>query len=420
MKVGILGGTFDPIHSGHIRIALTAKEQFGLDKMWIMPARIPPHKQREFITDDVHRLMMIELSIPDESLEMNVMEFGREGKSYTSDTLSMLANEHPDGEWYYVMGQDSLKDFPKWHEPDTIASLAKIPVAVREEQESGFLQLLEERNRQYNGVFLPLSMKYQPVSSTMLRGMIHEGEDTELIAPRAMAYIRRFGLYGRKATAIREETFKQFGQFRELLEQKLSPHRLSHSIGVAHLAADFMQEYEERHGTEPSADGFYDSVQQTYIAGLLHDCAKYVGHENYATMCDSFGIPVTDEERSMQELLHAKVGCYLAEHEYGITDPVILSAIGKHCIGDENMSEIDLAVFTADFCEPFREHRPLGCSLHSIRMTGYENLTKAALMAIDCTVRYIRSMDWDLDSKTIDVRNSLNNKLRAECGERNE
>ena len=419
MKVGILGGTFDPIHSGHIKIALKAKEQFGLDMMWIMPARIPPHKQLEFITDDVHRLMMIELSIPDESLEMNVMEFGREGKSYTSDTLSMLTAEHPDGELYYVMGQDSLFDFPTWHEPDTIARLAKIPVAVRAENEDGFRRLLSERNEQYNNVFIPLEMQYQPVSSTMLRQMIHEGRETDLIAPRALRYIDRFGLYGRKATAIRPETFELYNTFVKLLATKLSAHRLSHCIGVAHLAADFMQEYEERHGNVPSEDGFYDTVQQTFLAGLMHDCAKYIAHDGYASTCDELGIPVTEEERSVQEVLHAKVGKYLAEHEYGIEDPVILSAIEKHCVGDVDMSAVDLAVFTADFCEPFRDHRPLCCTLHSIRMMGYENLVKAALTAIDCTVQYVRTMGWTLDRKTIDVMDSLNNKLREESGERN-
>ena len=414
MKVGILGGTFDPIHRGHIMIAQAAKEQFGLDMMWIMPARIPPHKQREFITDDIHRLMMIELSIPDESLEMNVMEFARPGKSFTSDTLSMLVAEHPDGELYYVMGQDSLQDFPKWHEPETIANLAKIPVAVRDADEEGFRQLLEERNRQYHDAFFPLNMGYQPVSSTMLRKMIRSGEDTDLIAPKALIYIRRFGLYGQKATAIRTETFDRFHRYVELLSKKLSAHRLSHCIGVAHLAADFMQEYEERHGTVPSADGLYDSVQQTYLAGLLHDCAKFIPHDEYVSVCEQYGIPVTEDERSVPEVLHAKVGRYLAEHEYGIEDTIILSAIEKHCVGDVDMNAVDLAVFTADFCEPFRDHRPLGCTLHSIRMLGYENLIQAALKAIDCTVLYVRTMGWTLDNRTIDVIESLNNKLREE------
>ena len=412
-RVGILGGTFDPIHKGHIGLALAAKEQFNLDMMWIMPTHISPHKQRESVTEDIHRLMMIERSLPDESLEMNVMEFAREGKSFTSDTLTALHREHPDGEWYYVMGEDSLRDFPRWHEPQTIASVARIPVAIREEDESRFARLLEERNRQYNNAFLPLKVAYLPVSSTMLRSMLRNGEATDLITEGALSYIRRFGLYGLESTAIRPETMRRYRELVAQLSKKLSGHRISHCIGVAHLAADFMQEHEENAGNPASADGFYNSVQQAFLAGILHDCAKYIPYREYESICVQNNISVSVSESVSPELLHAKVGAFFAKHEYGINDPVILNAILKHCTGDVDMNPVELAVFTADFCEPFRDHRPLNHSLHSIRMEGYKDLTKAAWMATDCTIQYLRAMDWSIDPKTIDVLNSLKEKTET-------
>ena len=409
-KVGILGGTFDPIHKGHIGLAMAAKEQFNLDMMWIMPTHISPHKQRESITDDIHRLMMIERSLPDESLEMSVLEFARNGKSFTSDTLTALHNEHPDGEWYYVMGEDSLRDFPKWHEPHVIASLAKIPVAIREEDKRSFQKLLKERNRQFNNAFLPLETAYQPVSSTMLRNLLRNGEGSDMITPEALSYIHRFGLYGLTSTAIRPDIMTKYRELVALLSEKLSEHRLSHCIGVAHLSADFMQEYEERKGTQASEDGFYDSVQQAFLAGILHDCAKFMPVSEYVTFCVQNGIPVTESERVSPELLHAKMGSFFAKEEYGVHDPVILNAILKHCTGEIDMNPVELAVFTADYCEPFREHRPLGHTLHSIRMTGYKDLSKAALMATECTIQYLRAMDWSIDPRTIEVMNDLKNK----------
>lgn len=407
MKVGILGGTFDPIHSGHIRIAKEAKKELWLDKMWIMPARIPPHKNIDSVTDNVHRLMMIELSIPDESIEMKVMEFGRAGKSYTSETLQLLHDEHPDGELYYLMGEDSLRDFPKWHEPETIASLARIPVAIREEDSESFSSLLEERNRQYGNAFVPLSVSYQPVSSTMLREMLRNGEDTDLIAPRALKYIHRFGLYGTKATAISPKTFKLYEELKEKLAEKLSEHRLTHCIGVAHLAADFMQEYEDRSANLPSVDGYYDSVQQAFIAGILHDCAKYVKDDEFVPLCEENGIEITEDERKVPELLHAKLGSLYARTVYGIEDPMILSAIAKHCTGEVDMNPVETAVYTADFCEPFREHIPIRHSLHSIRLTGYRNLSKAAHMATECTIAFVESMGWTIDRKSYEVLNGF-------------
>ena len=409
-KVGILGGTFDPIHKGHIGLALAAKEQFNLDMMWIMPTHISPHKQMASVTEDIHRLMMIERSLPDDSIEMNVMEFARKGKSFTSDTLTALHREHPDGEWYYIMGEDSLRDFPKWHEPEIIASVARIPVAIREEDESSFAKLLEERNKQYNNAFLPLKAAYQPVSSTMLRDMLRNGESTNLVASGALSYIRRFGLYGLAPTAIRVETMQKYRELVALLSEKLSEHRLSHCIGVAHLAADFMQEYEERQGSSASQDGFFDSVQQAFLAGILHDCAKYIPVPEYIAFCEQNNISVSASERVSPELLHAKMGAFFAKYEYGVSDPVILKAILKHCTGDVDMTPLELSVFTADFCEPFRDHRPIGRTLHSIRMMGYEDLTKAAWMATDCTIQYLKTMEWSIDPRSITLWNSLKNK----------
>ncbi|MBO4627750.1 MAG: nicotinate (nicotinamide) nucleotide adenylyltransferase [Lachnospiraceae bacterium] len=416
LKVGILGGTFDPIHSGHIAIAQAAKKQLALDLMWLMPAPTPPHKDKSLVTADVHRLMMTMLSLPDESIEMNVFEFNREGKSYTSDTLTAIENEHPDGEYYYLMGEDSLQDFPKWHEPETIVRIAKIGVAIREENREHFTALLAERNKQFGDAFIALDTKYQPVSSTMLREAIAFGEHADLIAPRALSYIHHFGLYGTKPTAIRPETISLYENIYEKLEKKLSPHRLRHCTGVAHLAAEFLQAHEERNGTVPAVDGYYESVQKAYIAGLLHDCAKYMPPGEYPAFCETHGIPVTQSELRSPELLHAKVGSYFAANEYGINDREIHAAIEKHCTGDTEMTPLELAVYTADFCEPFRDHRPLGRTLQTIRLTGYEDLTLAAWMATDSVLEFIRSMDWSIDPMTGLMLDSLEKKIRQKGG----
>ena len=421
MKVGILGGTFDPIHRGHIAIARAAKEQLGLDMVRIMPARIPPHKRGTDITDDVHRLMMIALALPvGDGIELDLTEFERETVSYTSDTLSILRERHPDDEIYYIIGEDSLRDFPTWHEPATIASLAKIPVAVRSHDAAHFQELLTERNRQYNGAFLALSVPYDETSSTEIRREIcHRSTPHPALTLREADYIRRFGLYGCKPEALTKEALDRYEQFLKMLTGTISTHRLNHSKGVAFMAANLMAAWAEDEKRTPRETR--KLVRKALLAGILHDCAKNMSPEEMLAYLRKHRYPISEELPDFPGIVHGPAGRVLARDHYGVRDAEILRAIGNHCNGSEEMPAhpVELAVFIADFTEPFRDHIPTP-PLPVIRDEALRNGAKAAEMCSAATIYYLNDIGYPVSREGLRIYEAIKeyNKQQKDFPER--
>ena len=132
-RVAILGGTFNPIHNGHLKLAENALRQFALDSCWFMPAPNPPHKEGAVATDFSDRLAMVRLAIAScRSFRASDFEAGLEGKSYTSRTLSLLRENFPRTDFYFVVGADSFYEIERWHEPGEVLRLAALIVADRD------------------------------------------------------------------------------------------------------------------------------------------------------------------------------------------------------------------------------------------------------------------------------------------------
>lgn len=132
-RVGIMGGTFNPIHIGHLIMAQAAYEQYQLDMVCFMPNKIPGHKEHAHLATEQERAEMISLAIADNPhFALSTMEYDREGKTYTVDTLRILKEQHPDWELFFIMGADSLFHFSTWKEPEEILTMTQILVATRE------------------------------------------------------------------------------------------------------------------------------------------------------------------------------------------------------------------------------------------------------------------------------------------------
>jgi nicotinate-nucleotide adenylyltransferase len=130
MRLGILGGTFDPIHYGHLLLAECCREQLRLDRLWFLPAAVPPHKRQSDLVDGPVRIEMIELAIGGhEAFAVCAYEVEQGGVSYTVDTLAHLHRQDPAREMFFLMGADSLRDLPTWKDPARICQLA-VPVVV--------------------------------------------------------------------------------------------------------------------------------------------------------------------------------------------------------------------------------------------------------------------------------------------------
>ena len=132
MKIGILGGTFDPIHFGHLRLAQTAADSLGLDKLVFMPCSVPPHKTREDIASSQDRFEMIKLAVEGyPKYEISDYEITKGGTSFSAETLAYFKKIHPNDQLFFIIGSDSYKELPAWESPNQIRKLAKIAVAQR-------------------------------------------------------------------------------------------------------------------------------------------------------------------------------------------------------------------------------------------------------------------------------------------------
>ena len=131
-RVGLFGGTFDPVHHGHMIAAAELRFALKLDRVALVPNSSPPHKPGVPVSSAVHRLAMLRLAIQGVPwLELDPIELEREGPSYTVDTVSELASRYPSTTFVFLMGEDSLRDLPTWREPDRIVELAELGVATR-------------------------------------------------------------------------------------------------------------------------------------------------------------------------------------------------------------------------------------------------------------------------------------------------
>lgn len=185
-KIGIMGGTFDPIHIGHLILGEKAYEQLGLEKVLFLPSGNPPHKKVRFgrATDD-QRVEMVRRAIADNPhFELSLTEMQEQGYSYTYRTLEKLNWEHPDEEYYFIVGADSLFTLEKWREPGRICKGCKIAVAVRghasEETISREIQRLSEK---YQGEFIRLNTPDIDISSAHIRKWISRGMTIRYYVP---------------------------------------------------------------------------------------------------------------------------------------------------------------------------------------------------------------------------------------------
>ena len=197
-KIGILGGTFDPFHKGHFMLAKTAYEQFELDEVWIMPNGNPPHKRNIEQTDFEIRCEMIRLSIK-EAPYMVLCDYEGSEDSYhfTYQTLGEFKKMYPDDEFYFIIGADSLRDFPTWREPTIIAQLCTLLVACRDESGIADLKLkIAEMKERFGAECLIMNSPKVDAASSEIRVMVSEGKDiADYVGKEVSDYIKNEKLY---------------------------------------------------------------------------------------------------------------------------------------------------------------------------------------------------------------------------------
>lgn len=197
-RIGIMGGTFDPVHSAHLMVASEAKRACALDRVLLMPAGAPPHKEARTLTEAQHRLAMARLAIEGmEGFEVSDLEIRTPGIDYTVDTLRLLRLEYPDAKLYFIVGGDSLMALDQWRSPEKLLKLAAFAAVYRPGLELG---ALERKRRElvdrFGGEIALVACPGMDISSTEVRRRVAAAQDiTDLVPPAVEAYIKAYGLY---------------------------------------------------------------------------------------------------------------------------------------------------------------------------------------------------------------------------------
>jgi nicotinate-nucleotide adenylyltransferase len=346
-RIGVFGGTFDPIHNVHLNAARAALDQAGLDRVLFVVSARPPHKKDDTVAAPEQRLAMVRAAIADEPrFEASDIEFRREGPSYTHETLAEFAQIYPGGELFLIIGDDSFAEFPSWREPEAILAKAKLLVLPR----PGKVRRAPESMA---GHYEYLPFQLSDMSSTEIRRRITAGEPIAGLVPDAVeALIRDLRIYEAEA---RFDT-PRAAEFIALIRERLPEKTYRHTVSVAQTIL----------GAAPAAG---ISPEQAVTAGLLHDLCKAMKPEALAERAKAYGIT---HYLDAPNLLHGPVAAEECRRELGVHDEDVIDAIRWHTTGRAGWGRVGQALFYADFSEPRRPHHQAAKARRILSERGFD------------------------------------------------
>ena len=391
MNIGVYGGTFDPPHWGHITAARAAMEQLGLDKLVLIPDRVPPHKALpEGSASPEQRLEMAALATAElgRRAEVSDRELRRDGPSYTSDTLAELRREYPEDTLWLLMGSDMFLSLQTWHAPEEVMALARIAPFSREaEDESAAFAAQKARlEREYGAqIQIVQNPEVRELSSTEVRAALAAGRGSDLLPPAVYGYVLREHLYGthKALTGLTPD------ELRPIAMSYLKPKRMPHVLGTEQEAVRLVRRY----GGDET---------QARIAALLHDCTKKLDMAQQLALCERYGIMLDELEQRALKLLHSKTGAAIARDVFGVEDAVY-DAILYHTTGKPDMTRLEKIIYLADYIEPTRDFP----GVDELRKTVYEDMDKGLLMGLTMTIQEMEEMGNPVHHLTRDARDYL-------------
>ncbi|MCL1993222.1 MAG: nicotinate (nicotinamide) nucleotide adenylyltransferase [Spirochaetes bacterium] len=343
MKLAVLGGSFNPVHIGHLFVAQTVISSLQCDRVVMVPAYRSPFKLSAKGMEETakDRMEMLAASIAaDPRLTFDDCEIRREGISYTVDTLKDIIFRYmPTGKPVLVIGDDLAAEFPKWRENEKILELADIVIARRQDCGQTVFPFPNIR----------LDNDFINVSSAMVRERVGSGENWRALVPEgARAVIEEKRLYGLDGGAVSGAA--EGGAFRReifcieaLARETLGIYRFIHSRNTALLAYDLCR----RFALEPAAG---------YLAGIAHDLCKGFKDKEVIELAQSDGRGISKLERDKPgRLLHGRAAAVLLKERFCIYNKDILDAVAFHTTGGSSMGALAKVVYIADKAEVSRE-----------------------------------------------------------------
>ena len=380
MRIGILGGAFDPIHLGHVQTAEAALTALKLDRVLMLPSGEPPYKRLRASREQ--RMAMVKLACAGRpGLVPCDLEVNRPGPTYAADTLRALKALYPQDALIYLLGADALATLHRWRGVQDIVGLCAFAALGRPGAGSPIV-FPEGAQVLWPGIEGP------DISSGIVRERVARNLPIGDVTPRPVAdYIREQGLYLCDFTE---------SELHARLQKTITLHRYHHTLGVA----DTARQLAPRCGVDP---------QRARLAGLLHDCAKSLPYGEMVRLVRTF-VPDTDPlELDAEPVLHAPAGMVLARRDYGLRDECLLQAIRRHTLGGPGMTAMDALIYVSDFIEPGRRSFP---GLEAVRAAAETDIFQALLMSAKLSGDYLISRGQTPHPRTTamiaELRASLN------------
>jgi nicotinate-nucleotide adenylyltransferase len=385
LKLGILGGSFAPVHRGHIFLAEKALSALKLDRVVFVPAYRSPFKLDAdgMETSAKDRIDMLAASIAcDSRFAIDNCEIRREGVSYTVNTLEDIIERYlPTGKPAFLIGDDLAADFPKWRESGRILKLADIAVAHR----------VNSKAFEYPFAHIAIENETLDVSSHEIRRRIGEGGDWQEFVPfEAAAIIKDRKLYGYSGgTPSVTAPDSVIQRVEAAARETLSTERFLHSRHTALQAFDLCR----RFGLDPM-DG--------YLAGIAHDLAKQLDNKQMLKIVKSAKMEISVLERDNPKLLHGKAAAVLLRERFSIHNEDVLEAVAVHTTGSENMRPLAKVIFIADKTEASRNIDP---ALR--KMCREADLDSILLAVLEKVIGKLRTKGLDLSEDTLLLFNKI-------------
>ncbi len=406
--VGLFGGSFNPIHNGHLHLAESVYQALSLDSVVLMPTGEAPHKDCSAYAPAIERFAMCKLAAEKYPwMQVSDKEIRKEGKSYTVETLLELRQEQPDVQWTLMIGSDMLLSFDQWRHWQDILQNARVCAVSREE---GDLPVLQQKADALRAVvptadIIVLSVRALPVSSTQIRENLQKNAFSSCLLPEnVVQYIRVNGLYRPSESPVQpapehplptEQMQQDFLLLRGLMEKnRLKPARFRHSMNVAKEA----RKLAEKWGADPDA---------AYYAGMMHDCCKNFPLEEQAELMRGGKFPVSEEEWASQPVWHGIAAASYLHIERAVEHEDVLAAVRWHTVGHAGMSLLEEIIYMADLISEERDYSDVA----HFRKLAYQDLQQAMLEALQYSLASIAKKGTPLCISTAEAYNYYLKKL---------
>ena len=384
MRIAILGGTFNPVHIGHLILAEDVRIEFGYDKIIFIPACVPPHKKYKPIVSDEDRLEMLRLATKSNPhFIVDNCEIKRRGKSYTIDTIYDLESRYQneiEGKIGLIIGDDLLADFDSWYMAETLASRVRLIVGKRQ---------VNNLPLESNFPFSPLSNPVMPISSSEFRKRVQVGQSCRyMVCDDVYKYILDKKLYGISWLAELTEQVINFAK------KNVKKSRFEHIMRVAETCERLAKKYGE-------------NSEKCYFAGVSHDICKDFSDEKLISLAQEDGFPISELEKQKPALLHGRVAAVVLKNDFGFVDEDVLQAVRVHTFGECGMCNVAKILYVADKIEPGRPH------VTDEYLKKLENLSldELVLYVLDENIEYLQKKGCEVASETYDLQKSLRKNI---------